>query len=269
VTTKVLHDQAPNPQPDPQPPGRAHAAVIVSLVLIVVAATVLVVTTGGRVDVSGTPTPAQLRATVTSMLTGAPLAATLELPDGTAVPVEANGTVAIDRVGPGDQVGVIATGYVTAQVPVGPDRTITATLQPTFATVTEQLNTWAEEKNADAISNWVFSPATGLRFTPIEDGTDTGDVPWSASREVEGKFAIVNAAVAPGVIAGDATAEEMFDGKGTPITLAGQPAWHGPTDFEAFASLWIRSPLMIMVTGVDLSTTDAVLAAMIAAQPAR
>lgn len=97
-------------------------------------------------------TSAQLRATVTSALTGEPLAVTLTLPDGTSAQVAANGTAA-EPISPGDQVTVSANGYLDAAVAVGDDRTITATLQPTFATVTAQFNTWLEQRNADAITN--------------------------------------------------------------------------------------------------------------------
>jgi hypothetical protein len=51
-------------------------------------------------------------------------------------------------------------------VPVGADRTISVTLQPTLATVSAQLDKWASAKQYDAIVNRVFSPATGFQFHP-------------------------------------------------------------------------------------------------------
>jgi hypothetical protein len=135
--TELLHDQAPLPNPEPGPPRRPwdlRAAVIIPLVLVVMAAavvaTVLVATrsdSGGSGPTSQAqavaPAPAAvlvpIHATATSAMTGAPLAITLKLPDGTGVPVEANGTVTTDWAGPGDQVQVIATGYVTAPATVG------------------------------------------------------------------------------------------------------------------------------------------------------
>ena len=63
--------------------------------------------------------------------------------------------------------------------------------------------------------------------------------------------------------------ESMFGGNGTQVTLAEQPAWHGPTADGIVASVWIRSPLVITATGTNLPTTDAILTAMITAQPAR
>lgn len=91
----------------------------------------------------------------------------------------------------------------------------------------------------------MFSPATGLQFTPL-----------------------VNANATAGVIAENETIRDLFEGKATQITLAGQPAWHGPM-YGGAESAWIRSSLMITVNGSDLSTTDSVLAVMIAAQLAR
>lgn len=275
--TTTLHDQASLPQPEPHQPRKPwylRSAVLLPLVVVAaVVATVLVVTRGDR-TVEGTAqapaaTSVQLHATVTSALTGEPLAAVITLSDGTSVPVAANGAVVTDRVEPGDGVVISAKGYLEAQATVGADRMITVTLNPTLATVTTQLNTWAEEKNADAITNWVFSPATGLQFTPSTTVEQEGDIPWWAAFDVVGRNTTVDATLIPGIIGERETVESMFDGNGTQVILAGQPAWHGPVTDGIFASIWMRSPLMITATSTELSTTDEILAAMIAAQPSR
>jgi hypothetical protein len=239
--TTLRNDQAFLPQPEPGPPRKPwyrRAGMLISLVAIAVVATVvgavLVVNVGDTTSDGTARRPAettvQLHVTVTSALTGEPLAVTLTLPDGTTESAEAKSTV---------------------------------------ATVTTQLNTWAEEKNADAITNWVFSPATGLQFTPSTGVEHEGDVPWRAAFDVVGKNTTVDAVLLPGIIGEDEMVESMFGGNGTQVTLAEQPAWHGPVADGIVASVWIRSPLVITATGTKLSTTDAVLTAMIAAQPTR
>src|SRR5206468_1926041 len=62
--------------------------------------------------------PIPVRATVSSALTGEPLAATLTMPDGTRVASDPAGAATVYRVGSGDQVTVGAEGYVTAKLPV-------------------------------------------------------------------------------------------------------------------------------------------------------
>jgi hypothetical protein len=192
------------------------------------------------------------------------------MPDGVHVTTQTNGTATVYRIGPDDQVSVSAVGYVTAKVAVSADRTATAVLQPTLATVSAQLDKWASAKQYDAIISWVFSPATGFRFTPSSSTTITGDEAlWTAARDVVGKnvVAIVTLLPSGGVLAEDQLVEGMLGGNPSRVTIAGQPAWHGRFGQGMVGSLWLRRPLMIATLGSDLSTTDSVLAGIVAAQP--
>jgi hypothetical protein len=214
--------------------------------------------------------PIPVRATVSSALTGTPLAATLTMPDGTRVASDPAGVATVYHVGSGDQVTVGAEGYVTATVPVTGDRTITATLQPAFATVAGQLEQWAAANQGDKIVNWVLSPATGFQYQPVSDLPALPPGVWGAGREVVGLDTGVFVALLPGMGVEKPLLEGVFGGNAQPVTIADWPAWHGavPEYQGAFASVWMRQPLVIMVFGSDLSTTDKVLTGIVAAQPA-
>ncbi len=212
--------------------------------------------------------PIPVRAKLTSGMTGEPLAATLAMPDGVEVTAEPDGTATVYRVGTGNQVTVSAEGYVTTKVAVGPDRTITATLQPTFAGVSAQLVKWSEARQDDAIINWVLSPATGFQYVPSTSVKVDGNPVWMAARDVVGTNTSVVVSVVPGLVLQAETLQSMFGGKATQISVAGQPAWHGPASHGLVQSAWVRQPLAVDVIGSDLSITDTVLAGIVAAQPA-
>jgi hypothetical protein len=189
----------------------------------------------------------------------------LTLPDGTQLPVEKNGTVAPDRVKQGDQVGVSAEGYVTTQAPVSADRTITATLQPTFATAARQLLLWSAADQNDKIINFVLSPATGFKYEPPPAGPSGNS---SVAAELVDHSAIVNITLGRGIVVNHEYLKQFYGDTTQPTTIAGQQAWHGSMDHGAFGSTWVHDPLLINVNGIDLSTTDKVLAGIVAALPA-
>jgi hypothetical protein len=274
--TEVIPDQVSLPQPEPSPPRKPwyrRAAVIIPLVLVLVAAavvtTVLVVARGSTVIRSATPVVPNLspvRAAVTSALTGKPLPVTLKLPGGAQMSLEANGTVVTNRIKPGDTVTVSAEGYLTAQAPMGSDRTITAILRPTFATATDQLVQWAAARQNDQIINYVLSSATGFQYQPLS-AAGPGDNSSIAARVV-GQSAIVNITVDRGIVVNQDFLKQFYGDTTQPITIAGQPAWHGSMGRGVFGSTWVHDPLLIDVNGADLSATDTVLTGIVAALPA-
>jgi hypothetical protein len=269
-----------SPPPPIRKPWYRRAAVILPIVVALVAAaaavTIVLVVSGDSATTPGTttvtatpaPAPAPVRMAVTSALTGEPLAVTLGLPDGTTLSSGGSGTVAPDRVKPGDKVSVSAEGYVTAQVQVGKDRMITAILRPTFATAANQLQHWAVDGQNDKIIKFVLSPATGFQYEAIATRTD----PWQVNADVVGKDRVnVNVALMPGFPLTPYELKQMFGNTAQQITIAGQPAWYGssPETPGWFSSVWQRDPLNITVSGTDLSTTDAVLTGIVTALPVK
>ena len=67
--------------------------------------------------------PVPVPVTVTSALTGKPLAGTLALPGGDRVQARADGTATLYRIGPGQTVTVTAAGHQPAHRAVGTDHT--------------------------------------------------------------------------------------------------------------------------------------------------
>lgn len=271
-----------SPPPPIRKPWYRRAAVILPIVVALIAAaaiiTVALLTKGGSASTPGTaaaaaqtttPTaaPAPVRMAVTSALTGEPLAVTLGLPDGTTLSAGGSGTVAPDRVKPGDKVSVSAEGYITAPAQVGKDRMITVTLQPTFATAARQLLLWSAGEENDKIISYVLSPATGFQYEampPAGPGSNS-----SIAAKVVGKEAIVNISVDRGVVVNREFLKQFYGNTTKQITIAGQPAWHGSMDHGAYGTTWVRDPLLIDVNGSDLSTTDAVLTGIVTALPAK
>lgn len=213
--------------------------------------------------------PIPVRVTVTSALTGAGLSATLTAPDGARTATDSSGVATAYRVGPSDKITVGAEGYTAATVVVGGDRTIAATLRPTFATVAGQLEQWAAAKQDDKIINWVLSPATEFRYGPIPEITGIPPGVWVAGREVVGQDAAVVLALVPGLGLEQEVFKDLFSGKPEQFVVAGQQAWHGAFAGAqgTFASVWAHQPLLIMIVSTDLSTTDKVLNGIVAAQP--
>jgi hypothetical protein len=68
-----------------------------------------------------------------------------------------------------------------------------------------------------------------------------------------------------------------FEGGGSRVTLVGQRAWHGTVHFVGgsrgagprVGTDWFRSPLAISVIGDDLTVTDKIMAAFLAALPSQ
>lgn len=272
--TDLMQRPAFEPPPAPRPrrkPWYRQAYLIVPLVLFVVAAAAVTTTVllemrndSASVNISAPPpTATPLHVTATSALNGESLAVILTLPDGAQLPVAKNEAVATDRVKPGDQVGVSAEGYVATQAPVGTDRTITVTLQPMFATVGTQLLHWDTDRQDDKIINLVLSPATGLQYKPLPRTSDDSSIAADV-----GDHTIVNIILSRGVSVNQEFLKQMYGNTAQQITIAGQPAWHGSMGQGAVGTTWVHDPLLIDVNGGELSTTDKVMAGIVAALPA-
>jgi hypothetical protein len=218
--------------------------------------------------------PVPVPVTVTSALTGKPLAATLVLPNGDRVQARADGTATVYRIGPGETVTVTAAKYLPARPAVGADHTVKAALAPTLPTMRAQLRNWYRTGHYQAIIDWMLSPATGYAFT----GTSADD--WAQENKqmandaqtayIGGGFASDGTSVSiqinrPGVpVEAADIVSTMIGPRLDPVTLAGQQAWHGPAGGgHGRMTLWSYGPAIVTATGADQHRVDAVMTGII------
>lgn len=221
--------------------------------------------------------PVPVPVTVTSALTGKPLAATLVLPGGDRVQARADGTATLYRIGPGQTVTVTAVGHRAAHPAVGADHTVKVSLAPTLPTMRAQFQKWYRTGHYQAIIGWMLSPATGYTFT----GTSPGD--WAKDNKqmandpqtayIGGGLAADGTGVTiqisrPGWHwdAADIASNVVGAPRLYPVTLAGQRAWHGSAgDGYGRAALWSYGPALVNVTGAGQHRVDAVMTGIIKA----
>ncbi len=218
--------------------------------------------------------PVPVPVTVTSALTGKPLAATLVLPSGDRVQARADGTATLYRIGPGETVTVSAARYLPAHPAVGTDHTVKVSLAPTLSTMHAQFHNWYRTRHYQAMIDWMLNPATGYTFT----GTSPGD--WA---QENGQMANdPETAYIGGGLASDGTSvsiqinrpgvsveaadivSAMIGPRLDPVTLAGQQAWHGPAGGgHGRMTLWSYGPAIVTVNGADQHRVDAVMTGII------
>src|SRR5690348_3510153 len=119
-----------------------------------------------RVTATGNPqrvrlAPVPVHVTITSALTGRPLAATLSPAHGPPVRARADGTATLYLTGPGEALTVTTGGYRPGRAVIAQDHTATAALDPTRHTMRRQLSSWLRRGKYGAIVGWVLRPGTG------------------------------------------------------------------------------------------------------------
>lgn len=212
--------------------------------------------------------PLAAKATATSLMTGESINATFETPDGTKVTSTAGAAATIYRVGPGDTVTANAPGYLSGKATVTPERTVTAALQPTWDTASSQIIAWMKAKDFTKITDWVLSKRTGDKYESVGGMDATSDPPFTFAtvRLVSGQGVIVmlSATATP-----EAVDTHTVDAPGfTPVTIAGQQAWHGTASDGTAVTVWLRGPIMLAATGTNTATNDAALNKILSAMPA-
>ncbi len=132
-----------------------------------------------QVRAAGTPlrvrlAPIPVHVTVTSDLTGNPLAAVVSPPHGSPVTAYADGTATLYLTGPGETLTVTTGGYRPAHAVIGHNDTATAGLEPTRRTMRTQpwarLWAWADSGNYRAIADWVLRGHSLMPGTRLNQG---------------------------------------------------------------------------------------------------
>ena len=221
--------------------------------------------------------PIPVHVTVTSAITGMPLAGVLTPPHDARVQAHPDGTATLYRIGPGETVIVTAAGYLPMHAAVGADHTVKAALAPTQATLGAQLRTWDRTRHYQAIIEWVLRPATGYTFmgtSPQAWARDNkqlaGDVQTAyigGGYTADGAGATIQIAW-PGARWDAAAAAALLPGARVhPVTLAGQQAWlGGPDSQHVFTAVWSYGPALVSVTGnTDQRQVGAVMTGIIKA----
>ncbi len=227
-------------------------------------------------------TPIPVHISVTSALTGRPLAGSLTTPAGPAVALAADGTATLYRIGPGEKVTVTAAGYRPASAVIGSGNAATVKLAPTAATVSSQLLAWDRARDYQAIIDWVLGPATGYTFmgTSQQEWAQRNKEPTLPQIAYTGGGFIVPSGASnvadvsatvwigwPGDRWDTPGMASMIIGSGAhPVTLAGERAWHGgPDSNHLYSTVWSSGPVFAVLAGPDQAKLDATMAGIIKA----
>jgi len=220
--------------------------------------------------------PIPVHVTVTSDLTGNPLAAVVAPPYGSPVTAYADGTATVYLTGPGETLTVTTGGYRPAHAVVGHDHTATAGLQPTRRTMRTQpwarLWAWADSGNYRAVFGWVLRPATGYSLMPgtvfNQRGGADPQIAHITNGYIDSVSVSVNVFTAKRGAHRDPPITPAID-NGTsprPVRLAGHRAWHGGPDSQRqFDTMWSYDPVFIITTGPSQASADAVMTGIIKA----
>jgi hypothetical protein len=237
--------------------------------------------TVARVRVAGAPlqvrlAPIPVHVTVTSGLTGNPLAAVVSPPNAATVTASADGTATVYLTGPGQTLTVATGGYQPANAVIGPGDTATVRLEPTRRTMRTRpwarLWAWADRGNYRAIAAWVLRPATGYALMPGTRRNQDGGADPQIAHITTGYFDSASVAVSvftakPGVHWDPPSTPAIETGTAPrPVKLAGHRAWHGGPDRSGqFDTMWSYDPVFIITTGPSQANADTVMTSIIKA----
>jgi len=231
-----------------------------------------------QVTAAGTPVrvrlaPIPVYVTVTSDLTGNPLAAVVSPPHGSPVAASADGTATLYRTGPGETLTVTAGGYRPAHAVIGPDHTATASLEPTRRTMRTRpwarLWAWADSGNYRAIAGWVLRGYSLMPGTRVNHGGG-GDpqIAHISTGYIDSLSVSVNVFTAKKGAHWDPPVTPAIDTGASPrpVRLAGHRAWHGGPDSQRqFDTMWSYDPVFIITTGPSQASADTVMTGIIRA----
>lgn len=216
--------------------------------------------------------PIPVHVTVTSAITGKPLAAMLTPSHGTGVQARADGTATLYLTGPGEILTAATAGYRLGHAVINRDHTATLALDPTLRTMSRQLWAWANGGKYQAVVHWVLRPATGYILLPGVQHNLRGAPDPLTAYVSDNVFPSVNVSVSVfiarrGVHWDTPNTPVIFTGAALhPVLLTGQRAWHGgPDSNRQFDTWWSYDPVSVIATGSSQAKADAVMTGIIKA----